>query len=100
MSAYYKVDNRILTEAEYEAERNWVWGFWLFILGAGVCGHFIYEHIPADWIKEVRFGALISGSILCGSLLAYVAAYVRRLFYLGIGIGVLAWVGFWVWSLV
>ncbi|MDY0096208.1 MAG: hypothetical protein RBT80_26225 [Candidatus Vecturithrix sp.] len=100
MSAYYKVDNRILSESEYEAERNWIWGFWLFIIGALACGNFIFDHIPQEWSKEMRFGILVLGSIMSGLILAYVATYIRMMFYVLLGVGVLVMVGGWLWNLV
>jgi hypothetical protein len=66
MAQYYKVDNRLLNEEEYNEHCVGLWAVCLFIGGAILCGYYLHGMIPADWAKELRFAALVIPSVVVG----------------------------------
>jgi len=100
MAQYYKVDNRILNEEEYNEHCVSVWAVCLFFGGAIFCGYHLHGIIPNEWEKEWRFVALILPCIFVGGILARLANLVRNLILCGIALLVVYAAGAWVWSVV
>lgn len=99
MAQYYKVDNRLLNEEEYNEHCIGLWAVCLFIGGAILCGYYLHGIIPAEWAKECRFGALVFPCILVGGVLARFANLVRNLFFCGLALLVIYAVVAWVWTI-
>ena len=99
MAQYYKVDNRLLNEEEYNEHCIGLWAVCLFIGGAILCGYYLHGIIPAEWAKEWRFGALVFPCILVGGVLARFANLVRNLFFCGLALLVIYAVVAWVWTI-
>lgn len=100
MAQYYKVDNRLLNEEEYNEHCIGLWAVCLFIGGAIFCGYHLYGMIPADWEKGWRFVALILPCVVVGGLLARFANVVRNLCFCGIALVAVYATVAWVWSIV
>jgi hypothetical protein len=99
MAQFYKVDNRLLNEEEYNEHCIGLWAVCLFIGGAIFCGYYLHGMIPADWAKEWRFVALILPCILVGGILARFANLVRNLFFCGLALLAVYGVATWIWSI-
>ena len=100
MAQYYKVDNRLLNEEEYNEHCIGLWAVCLFIGGAIFCGYHLHGIIPADWEKGVRFVALILPCVVVGGILARFANVVRNLCFCGIALVAVYATVAWVWSIV
>ena len=98
--AQYKVDNRILSEAEYQAHRVELWGTVLFIAGAITTGVYLHDMLPEAWSKNIRFSVLIVSCIMSGTILAHCAGLVRNMFFLGLFLAILYGIGSWLWSII
>ena len=100
MAQFYKVDNRILNEEEYNEHCVGLWAVCLFFAAAIYCGYQLHGVIPHEWIKELRFAALVIPSIIAGGLVARFAGFVREVFFLALVIGVIYEVVVLLWSIV
>lgn len=100
MAQYYKVDNRLLNEEEYNEHCVGLWAVCLFIGGAIFCGYHLHGIIPADWEKGWRFVALILPCVVVGGVLARFANVLRNLFFCGIALIVVYAALVWAWSIV
>lgn len=100
MAQYYKVDNRLLNEEEYNEHCVGVWAVCLFFGAAIFCGYQLHGIIPTEWAKELRFASLILPSIMAGGIAARYAHIVRNLFFSVLAILAVYAVGDWVWSLI
>ncbi len=100
MAQYYKVDNRLLNEEEYNEHCIGLWAVCLFIGGAVFCGYHLHGMIPAEWEKGWRFVALILPCIVVGGVLARFANLVRNLCFCGIALVAVYATVAWVWSIV
>lgn len=98
--AQHKVGNKILSDEEFEVHAYEIWGFWLFVIGAIVTGMAVLEYMPEDWSKNVRYTALIASCGTVGFILAKLAPFIRQMFYVGIALGILAFILDWAWKLV
>ncbi|MCB1558608.1 MAG: hypothetical protein KDJ50_06770 [Alphaproteobacteria bacterium] len=99
MAQYYKVDNRLLNEEEYNEHCVGLWAVCLFFATAIYCGYQLHGVIPHEWMKEARFAALIIPSVIAGAIAARFAGFVRGAFYVVLAVGVIYCVGMWVWSI-
>ena len=68
MAQYYKVDNRLLNEEEYNEHCVGLWAVCLFFATAIYCGYQLHGVIPHEWMKEARFAALIIPSVIAGAI--------------------------------
>ena len=100
MAQYYKVDNRLLNEEEYNEHCVGLWAVCLFFATAIYCGYQLHGVIPHEWMKEARFTALVIPSIIAGGIAARFAHVVRNLFFCVTAITALYCVGAWVWSVI
>ena len=100
MAQFYKVDNRLLNEEEYNEHCIGLWAVCLFIGGALFCGYHLHGMIPADWEKGWRFVALIAPSVIAGGIAARFAGFIRGVFFVGAALSII-YVGVaWVWTVV
>lgn len=99
MAQFYKVDNQILNEEEYQEHCIGFWAVCLFVSGATFCGYLLHGMIPAEWAKELRFAALVIPCILVGGILARFAKFIRGVFYIGVVLTIMVAVGMWLWKL-
>lgn len=100
MAQFYKVDNSLLSEEEYNEHCVGLWAVCLFIGGAIFCGYQLHEVIPYKWIKEARFAALVIPSIVAGGMAARFAGFIRGAFFVGLVVGVFYAVGMCVWRII
>lgn len=100
MVQYYKVDNRLLNEEEYNEHCVGLWAVCLFFVAAILCGYLLYGLIPADWAKELRFAFLVVPAVISGLIVARFAGFVRGAFFLGLALAFVYGVASWVWSLI
>ena len=98
MAQFYKVDNRLLNEEEYNEHCIGIWAVCLFFAVAFFCGVQLHEIIPQDWAKEVRFAALLIPSILAGIIVAMFAKFIRGIFFIGVVLFIMVAVGMWIWN--
>lgn len=100
MAQYYKVDNRILNEEEYNEHCVSVWAVCLFFGGAIFCGYHLHGIIPAEWMKEARFAALFIPSIIAGGIAARFAGFIRGAFFVVLVVAFIYAACMWMWSLI
>lgn len=100
MAQFYKVDNRLLNEEEYNEHCIGIWAVCLFFAVAVFCGVQLHEIIPQDWAKGVRFAALLIPSILAGIIVAMFAKFIRGIFFIGVVLFIMVAVGMWIWNFV
>ncbi|OFW86931.1 MAG: hypothetical protein A3B66_07350 [Alphaproteobacteria bacterium RIFCSPHIGHO2_02_FULL_46_13] len=100
MAQFYKVDNRLLNEEEYNEHCVGLWAVCLFFVTAIYCGYQLHGVIPHEWMKELRFATLIILSVIAGGLAARFAGFIRGACFVGLALMVLYAVGTWVWSIV
>lgn len=100
MAQFYKVDNRLLNEEEYNEHCIGLWAVCLFIGGAIFCGYYLHGMMPADWAKEWRFVVLVFPCIFVGGVLAKFANLIRNLFFCGLALLAVYAVGVWVWTII
>ncbi len=100
MAQYYKVDNRLLNEEEYNEHCVGLWAVCLFFATAIYCGYQLHGVIPHEWMKEIRFVALIVPSVIAGGVVARFAGFVRGVFFVGLVVGVVYTVGICVWRII
>ena len=98
MALYYKVDNRLLNEEEYNEHCVGLWAVCLFFVTAIYCGYQLHGVIPHEWMKEARFAALIVPSVIAGGIAARFAGFVRGVFFVGLMLAILYGAGVWVWA--
>jgi len=96
--AQYRVDKRILSSEEYEEERTGLWALGLFIIGAFIVGHQIYQVIPQEWDKVLRFALILSAAIAGGVIPALFAGHVRILFFWSLAFGIVGSMAYWLWG--
>ena len=100
MAQFYKVDNRLLNEDEYNEHCVGLWAVCLFIGSAIFCGYHLHGMIPVEWAKGWRFVALILPCLLVGGVLARFAGIIRGAFFVGLALVAIYMVFAWVWSIV
>ena len=100
MAQYYKVDNRLLNEEEYNEHCVGLWAVCLFFATAIYCGYQLHGVIPHEWMKEARFAALIVPSIIAGGIAARFAGFIRGASYVSATIGVIYVAASYIWSLI
>lgn len=100
MAQFYKVDNRLLNEEEYNEHCVGLWAVCLFFATAIFCGYQLHGVIPHEWMKELRFVALIVPSAIAGGVAARFAGFIRGILFVGLALVVLYAVGTWIWSIV
>jgi hypothetical protein len=100
VAQYYKVDNRLLNEEEYNEHCVGLWAVCLFIGGSIFCGYYLHEMIPADWEKEIRFAALVIPSVIVGIVAARFAEFIRGAFFVGLALIFIYAVCMWVWDII
>jgi len=100
MAQYYKVDNRLLNEEEYNEHCVGLWAVCLFFATAIYCGYQLHGVIPHEWMKEARFAALIIPSVIAGGIAARLAGFIRGAFFVGLVLAVGYVAMAWVWSVV
>lgn len=97
MAQYYKVDNRLLNEEEYNEHCVSLWAVCLFFATAIYCGYQLHGMIPVEWEKEMRFATLVIPSVIAGIVAAKFAGFIRGAFFVALAIGVIYAIGIWVW---
>lgn len=100
MAQYYKVDNRLLNEEEYNEHCAGLWAVCLFFATAVYCGYQLHGVIPHEWMKEARFAALIIPSIVAGVVVAKLAGFIRGVFFVGVVLGLFYAIGVCVWRII
>lgn len=98
MAQYYKVDNRLLNEEEYNEHCVGLWAVCLFFATAIYCGYQLHGVIPHEWMKEIRFVALIVPSVIAGGVAARFAGFIRGVFFVRLAVVVICTAGTFVWS--
>lgn len=98
--AQYRIDKRILSAEEYEEERIGLWALGLFVLGAFIVGHQIYQVIPQEWDKVVRFALILSAAIAGGTIPALFAGHIRIVFIWLLALGIVLATGYWLWGVI
>ena len=100
MVQYYKVDNRLLNEEEYNEHCIGLWAVCLFFATAIYCGYQLHGVIPQGWERGIRFAALVIPSFIAGSIAARFAGFIRGVFFVGAALSII-YVGVaWVWTVV
>ncbi len=98
---HYHKDDRILSEKEYEEDKDFSWAFGLFFVGAALAGFLALQGVSAlEWPKWLRFLVVIFSALATGTLFAIMHRQIRFLLALGFFLGVVGLVGLFVWSLV
>lgn len=100
MAQYYKVDNRLLNEEEYNEHCVGLWAVCLFFATAIYCGCQLHSVIPHEWTKEVRFVALVIPSVIVGGIAARFAEFIRGMFFVSIALGFIGSLLWFVWDAV
>lgn len=100
MAQYYKVDNRLLNEEEYNEHCVGLWAVCLFFATAIYCGYQLHGVIPHEWMKEARFAALIVPSVIVGGIVAIFAGFIRGAFFVGVALMVVYVAMVWVWTVI
>lgn len=100
MAQFYKVDNRLLNEEEYNEHCVGLWAVCLFFATAIYSGYQLHGVIPNEWMKEARFVALVAPSVIAGGIAARFAGFLRGAFFVALGVGAVYCAAMWVWSLV
>lgn len=100
MAQFYKVDNRLLNEEEYNEHCVGLWAVCLFFATAVYCGYQLHGVIPHEWMKEARFAALIIPSIVAGVVVAKLAGFIRGVFFVGVVLGLFYAIGVCVWRII
>lgn len=100
MAQYYKVDNRLLNEEEYNEHCVGLWVVCLFLATAIYCGYQLHGVIPHEWIKELRFVTLIIPSVIAGGVAARFAGFIRGAFFVVLALVVLYVAVAWVWRVI
>lgn len=100
MAQYYKVDNRLLNEEEYNEHCVGLWAVCLFFATAIYCGYQLHGVIPHEWMKEARFAALIVPSVIAGGIAARFAGFVRGVFFIALAFLVVYSILVSVWSII
>ncbi len=100
MAQFYKVDNRLLSEEEYNEHCVGLWAVCLFIGCAIFCGYHLHGMIPAEWEKEMRFVALVIPSVIAGVIAARFAGFIRGVFFVGLVVGLFYAIGVCVWRII
>jgi hypothetical protein len=99
MAQYYKVDNRLLSEEEYNVHCVGLWAVCLFFTTAIYCGFQLYGVIPHEWMKELRFTVLIVPSIIAGGVAARFAGFIRGIFFASIALGFIGFILRFIWNM-
>lgn len=100
MVQYYKVDNRLLNEEEYNEHCVGLWAVCLFFATAIYCGYQLHGVIPHEWMKQARFAALIVPSIIAGGIAARFAGFIRGAFFIALAVLVVYSILVSVWSII
>ncbi len=100
MAQYYKVDNWLLNEEEYNEHCVGLWAVCLFIGSAIFCGYHLHGMIPVEWAKEMRFAALVIPSVIAGVIAARFAGFIRGAFFIGLALVVVYVAVAWVWTVI
>lgn len=100
MAQYYKVDNRLLNEEEYNEHCVGLWAVCLFFATAVYCGYQLHGVIPHEWMKEARFAALIVPSVIAGGIAARFAGFIRGMFFVSIALGFIGSLLWFIWDAV
>ncbi|MFA7253890.1 MAG: hypothetical protein WC107_05025 [Patescibacteria group bacterium] len=100
MAQYYKVDNRLLNEEEYNEHCVGLWAVCLFFATAIYCGYQLHGVIPHEWMKEARFAALIIPSVIAGGIATRFAGFIRGTFFVGLALIFIYAVCMWVWAII
>ena len=98
--AYYKVDQTILDQGEYDNHIDELWGGFLFLIGAIAAGILIHKGMPEEWPKELRFIAIIGGGYGIGFLMGLLAPIVRIIVMVSLGLGIVGGLGYLLWSVI
>lgn len=100
MAQYYKVDNRLLNEEEYNEHCVSLWAVCLFFATAIYCGYQLHGVIPHEWMKEVWFVALVIPSVIVGGIAVRFAGFIRGMFFVSIALGFIGCALWFVWDAV
>ncbi len=100
MAQYYKVDNRLLNEEEYNEHCIGFWAVCLFFATAIYCGYRLHGVIPHEWVKGMRFAALIVPSVVAGIIAVRLAGFIRGAFFIGLALVVVYVAVAWVWTVI
>lgn len=98
--AHHKVGKRYLNDEEYDAHVIEIWGFFLFLIGAFITGYAMNDIIPDVWGKVWRFMAVALPAVVVGTVLGFLAPYIRTVFYAGLFFAAVSGAIYWVWSVV
>ena len=85
--AIYRIGNRSLTEAEFEAEALLTWGFWIFVVVAGGLGFALWKLVPPDWPKLIRYALIVGPPIPVAWQAVRYTFFVRIFTYFGMFVG-------------
>lgn len=98
--ARHKVGDSYLSDAELMQHNHENWVLIVFVCGAVGFGGIAYYIIDPAWEKWIRFSLIIISATLGGSLFAVLNQVLARLVQIAIFIGVIFFVGKFIWSII
>lgn len=96
--ARHKVGNSYLSDEEYEANTSTNWKIGSFLVVGILVGFFSMTLTENIDVKLLRFSIIIGAGLISGYIAAKLSEIIRWLVVLSIILGIIYFIGMWIWN--